>query len=184
MEQEGLIWMLLCFFKLQYVKFYHLRNAIDYRHELDFELRQRMNARGRRFVGSHNLEMSIILPRDCDMFCQAVQDVWVDCKRARALGILTLVIFLYMTVKGQAGASMKCDLSQRIAEDVYHTMSLGAFLHCAWYGSIEGLAYPRMVYSCDGGSALLYVSLGSIKLWYAVGIRRLIRDMAMDQVLV
>lgn len=40
-----------------------------------------------------------------------------------------------------------------------------------------------MVFSCGGGSALIYVPLGSIKLWYALGICRLVYIMAVDPVL-
>lgn len=36
-------------------------------------------------------------------------------------------------------------------------VSLSAFLHCAWNGSIVLLAYPRMVSGCKGVSTLLHV---------------------------
>lgn len=55
---------------------------------------------------------------------------------------------------------------ERAAEELeIGLVSLGAFLRCGQYGQFKRSAYPRMVSGCDGGSALLYASLGSIKSW-------------------
>lgn len=56
-----------------------------------------MNAIGRRFIGQHNIEMSVVPSRERNMFCQAGFDVWCECKSARALGTTKPVVFSYMT---------------------------------------------------------------------------------------
>lgn len=89
-----------------------------------------------------------------------------------------------MTNKVKPKTSLECDLIQRGAEAKSLVMSPGAFLHCVWYGLIERLAYLRMVNGCKGGGALLHAPLDLIKLWYVLGICRLIWDMAVDPVLV
>lgn len=62
-------------------------------------------------------------------------------------------------------------------------MSLGAFLRCAQYGPTERLAYTCMVSSFDGGRALLYVHLDTVKTCCALDVRQLVLDMTVDLVL-
>lgn len=92
-KEEGLDWLSLCNFELPYNKFYLVREAADWCHELDFERCQRMNVKGRRVLGWHNHKMFFIPPQDRDMFHQTVKDLWVECKGSRALGISTPVVF-------------------------------------------------------------------------------------------
>lgn len=61
-------------------------------------------------------------------------------------------------------------------------MSSGVLLSCAQYGPTDRLAYPWMEPVCEGGSALLYLSLKMVKLWYALGISWLIRNTAVSPV--
>lgn len=87
-----------------------------------------------------------------------------------------------MTDEVQSGTGLERDLIQNVAEVEYHVMWLGVFLRCARYGPIDRLAYPRIVSGCDGGGALLYVPLGSVRSWYALRICQLIYNMAVDSV--
>lgn len=88
-----------------------------------------------------------------------------------------------MTEKAQSGTGLERDLVQTIAEFEYHLMSLGALISCVRYGLIGLLVYRRMVFDWIGGGAVLHVHLGSIKSGYAVGICRLIQNMAVDPML-
>lgn len=85
--------------------------------------------------------------------------------------------------RGRSGTIWERDLVQKEAEVEYAVTSLGVLLRCARYGPIERLGYPRVVSGCGGGGALLYIHLDTIKTRYALGISRLIRDMAFDMVL-
>lgn len=75
-----------------------------------------------------------------------------------------------MTDKAQSSTGLERNLVQTVAEAKYNVSSLGAFLRSARYGSIERLAYPRMVAGCEGGGDLLRVLLCTRKSWYALGI--------------
>lgn len=124
-----------------YGKSHLVRDAADWWRELDFERWQHVNVRGHRFVGWHNVKMFAITPRERDILYQAVQDVCGECKSARTLGILTSVIFSYMTDEAQLGAGFEHDLIQMVAEIEYHMTSLNALLGCARYDPTERLAY-------------------------------------------
>lgn len=86
--------MLLCCFEPPYDKLCIVCDAVDCWSKLDFELRQRMNIKGGRFVGWHNHEMFSTPPHERDMFYQAVQGVWGKCKSAGALDIAALVVYI------------------------------------------------------------------------------------------
>lgn len=60
---------------------------------------------------------------------------------------------------------------------------LSAFLQRTRYGPTELLGYPRMVSGLNGGGALLYVMLDTVKSWNALGILRLLCCLAVDVVL-
>lgn len=157
-----------------------MRDVVNWLHDLDFELRQRNIVKKRRFVELRNLKILAVLLRERDVFYAAVRDVWFELKRPRALGILTPVVYSYMTDKVQSKAGLKRYLILKIAGMFYHVMLLGSLLRWPWYGPIDHLAYPCMVNDWSGGDALLYVSLSLIKQWYALGTFWLIWSMAMD----
>lgn len=108
--------------------------------------------------------------------------MWVENEKSRALEIPTPVVFSYLADKTQSGASLERDLVRKVAEVQYNVTSLGAFLRDARYGPVERLAYPRMVYGCEGGSTLMRVLLCSIKSWCALGIFWLLQNVAVDSV--
>lgn len=95
----------------------------------------------------------------------------------------TPVVFAYMIDKAHLGTGLERELIQKVAEVEYHVLLPGVFSHCVRYGPIDCLAFPRMVSSCEGGGALLYIPLELIKSWFALGICRLLRNKAMDRVL-
>lgn len=109
--------------------------------------------------------------------------MWAEYKSFHAFGIPTPVLFAYLTDKAQSRTELEHDLIQKIVEIGYDVLSLAAYLRCVRYGPFDRWAYYRMVPGCEGGGALLYVWLGQIKSWYALSIRRLLRNMAVDQVL-
>lgn len=96
------------------------------------------------------------------MFYQAIGDMLAECKRSRAWGIATPVVFASMTDKVQSGIALELDLTQKIVEVKYHVLSLGAILRCERYGPIDRLSYPRMAASFAGGAALLCLQLNRI----------------------
>lgn len=99
---EGFAWLPFGCFKPPYDNLYLVRDAINWGLEHDFECRQSMNIKGRRFIEWHNPKMFVIPPRGRDVFYQAVYDVWDECKISLVLGILTPVLFLYMTDKAES----------------------------------------------------------------------------------
>lgn len=134
------------------------------------------------FDGWHSLKMFVILLGKRGMFYQAVQDVWCECESACALSVPFPVIFWYMMNKEQSRTGVERDLIQKVVEVRYYVTSLGAFLRCARYSVIDRLAYSRMASGCGGGVASLHVLSGSINSWYALGISRLFRNMAVISV--
>lgn len=56
--------------------------------------------------------------------------------------------------------------------------TLDACLCCKRYDTIECLVYSRIISDCEGGAALLNVTLNLIRFWDALGICRLLRNMA------
>lgn len=182
-KRKVLDWLSLCCFDASYDKFYLVRDAAIWWRKLDSGSRRRLNVRRRRFAGWHKLEMFAIPPRKHDLFYQTIEPVWIGSERICALGIRTLVVFLYVTDEAQSGTGLERGLVQKVAEVEYNVSSLGAFLHSAQYCPAERLAYPWMVAGCEGGGALLRVSLCTIKSWYALGVCRLLRNIAVDPVL-
>lgn len=71
--------------------------------------------------------MFATLPHERDGFCHALWDVQAECGSSRALSILTLVVFAYMTNKAQPGTGLERELIQKVAEVEYHLPPLGAF---------------------------------------------------------
>lgn len=65
--------------------------------ELDCEGQQRMKVKRCRFDGWHHLEMFAVSPCECYALCQAIQDVYTERERSRALGIFTTIVLPYMT---------------------------------------------------------------------------------------
>lgn len=146
--------------------------------------RQPLDVKKRRFACRQNLEIFAIPPCERDLFYQAVQPVWIGIKISQILAIPTPVVFLYMTVTARAGTGLERDWVQKVAEVEYHVSPLGKFLSGACYGLIEWLAFSWIVAGCEGGGALLRVPLCTIKSWYAFGICWLLRNMALDLLLV
>lgn len=64
-----------------------------------------------------------------------------------------------MTDKVQVGTRIERDITQRVVEVDCDVTLLGAFLRRACYWPIEWLVYVQIVSGCNGGRALLYVSL-------------------------
>lgn len=81
----------------------------------------------RRFVGWQNLKMFAVLPREWDVFYQAVQDVWVKWESSRAFGSLTLAVFAYITDMAQSGNKLEVELVQKVDEVEHYVLSLVAF---------------------------------------------------------
>lgn len=151
-----------------------MRDETECCSEFEFDRRQRMNVINRKFTGWHNPEMFTAAPGERDGLYKAVQDVWAEYERSRALATPTLDFFAYMMDKAQSGTKLEGELIQKFTGVWYHMLSLGAFLRCVPYGPIDCLAYPRMVLNCEGGGALLYVPLEKIKWKYVLGIHRLL----------
>lgn len=89
-----------------------------------------------------------------------------------------------MRDKAKSETGFERDLIQKIATVLNHVTLLGTLSSCAQYGPIEHLAYLQLASNCSGGGALLHAPLGSIKLWYGLGICRLIRCMVVDPMMV
>lgn len=142
-----------------------------------------MNVKKPRLVWRLDLEMFAIPPCKHDVICDSAQHVWAECMSSRATDIPTQVLFSYMTDKKRSGDGLKSGLFQKVAGAEYHVMSHGLFLRCALYSPKERLIYPWWASGCEGDSALLYVLLGLIKSWYALGICPLMRNMAINPVL-
>lgn len=87
-----------------------MRDAMHWLREPDYEHRQCLNARGRRFTSWRNLVMFVIPPRECDLFYKAVEPVWIASKRSCASGIPSLVVFSYMTERAQSESRLERDL--------------------------------------------------------------------------
>lgn len=151
--------------------------------ELHSERRQRVIQKGPRFVGWHNLEIFALPPRERSRFYLLIKDVWKDYENARALGVLTPIVFLYLTERVKTGTELERSFLEKVLEVAFDVLVLGAFLCSVRYGPVERLAFPRMVDGCDGNGVLLRVSLSSVKLWYRMGILWLIRNMEVDTVL-
>lgn len=154
-EEEGFDWLSLCCIDAPYDRFYLICNAASWWRDLYFERWKRLNEKGRRFVGWHNLVMFAIPPRERDLFRQAVKEVWVECESFCTLGVPTPVYFVFMTDQAHSGTSLERDLVQKVAEDEYHVTMLGAFLRYVRYVPFEGYAYLRTAPGCEGGGALL-----------------------------
>lgn len=88
-----------------------------------------------------------------------------------------------MTDEARSKTGLKRNMIQQAAEVEYNGVLLGAFLRCSRYGSTERLGYAPVVLGREGSGALLYASLDSIKLWYALSNCRLIQNMAVDRML-
>lgn len=89
-------------------------------------------------------------------------------------------MFSYTTNDVQTKTKTERILVQKVAGVKYNVMSFGALLQCVVYDPAERLAYTQMVSGCSGGAALLYVSFDTIKLWCALGILWLIRDVVVN----
>lgn len=92
-------------------------------------------------------------------------------------------LFLYITDKARSGTGLERDLIQNVAEFEFHVRSLGVFSRRAQYVPIDRLACPRLVSGCGGSDASLYVPLEATAFWYALSIRRLARNVAVDLML-
>lgn len=66
----------------------------------------------------------------------------------------------------------------------YDVTTLGAFFHCALYGSVARLAYSPRKAGCKDCGKLFYVLRTRIKSCYEIGIIRVVHNMAVDPVLV
>lgn len=84
-----------------------MRGAAGLGRELEFELRQRLNVKGRRFVGCYRLKMFAVPPCGRDQFFEAVEPVQAENESSRALGIPTPVIISYMTDNAQSGTVLE-----------------------------------------------------------------------------
>lgn len=90
---------------------------------------------------------------------------------------------MYITDKARSGTELERALVQKVTEVEYNVLSLGALLRGARYGPIERLKYFWMIARCEGGGTLLRVPLCTIKSWYAMGICRLLCNIAVNPVL-
>lgn len=122
-----------------------MRNAVDWWRELDFERRQRLNVKGCKFVGCHNLEMFATPTRERDLFHKAVEPVLAGGESFCYSDILTPVMFSNLTDKAQSGIELERNLVQKVAEAVRNVTSFGVFLRGAWHAPIEPLEYLRMI---------------------------------------
>lgn len=104
------------------------------------------------------------------MFYQAFQTVRGELQSAPELGLPTVVVFLYMRDMIQSRTKLDRNSVQKVAEIEYRVMSRDVFTQCARYRLSERLAYFWMAFRCSGGGVLLYVVLGTIRFWYAVGV--------------
>lgn len=86
-----------------------------------------MNWSNGLFVGLHNLVIFSILPRECDMSYQVIQNVCCECESARVFGIPETIVFSYMTGKAQSKTGLKRDLIKKVAWVEYHETLLGSF---------------------------------------------------------
>lgn len=73
-----------------------------------------------QFVGWHNLDLFAAPPRRRDVLYQTDDPVWIGCVRSRALGILTPVVFLYLTDKVRSETGLDRDLVQKVAGVEYN----------------------------------------------------------------
>lgn len=147
-EVERFNWLSLCCFETPYDKFHLVRDSVERWCEHDFERCQRINVKGCKFVGCHNLVMFAISPWERDVSFQAVQDEWNGCKSFCAWSIQTPVVCAYMTDKAQSKTGLERELIQMFAEAEYHVLSLGAILRYVRYGTVDYLSYPRTLSSC------------------------------------
>lgn len=103
--------MSLYCFNVLYDNFYLVRDATDWFRGLEIECRLRMNVRKARIVRLRSLKMVAILPREHEMFYQAVQVVWCDHKGACTLGIPTPDASSYMTDNVHSGTVLERGLT-------------------------------------------------------------------------